>query len=262
MDSSITSEGADHSILEGEQQSIIVPEGMGSNHTKSSKSHTPAPVSSTCSNITVHSDYNTTAHTNSIGTNGSSTVHSATNTTPATPVPKETVNEKATPTEAMVIQTAPVYDDSGTAASEGAPESTITNSGSRLVTNQDVTTNSTQNRHAIIMSEGDETAPIVPDRSENEENLTTENKTTPSTDVQDDAATQLIIHHGKPEQASHPGWSSTHQHNTMFQARMQDKHLMHHSQIHFLNHWHSQYSIAIRVGTYIFLHFALRGSVR
>ncbi len=69
------------------------------------------------SNTTVHSECNNTERTNSTSTHGSSTMPSATN--------KEKVNEKATPTEAMVIQAAPVLDDSGTSASEGAPDSTL-----------------------------------------------------------------------------------------------------------------------------------------
>jgi hypothetical protein len=76
---------------------------------------------------------------------------------------------------------------------KGVPESTINDSGSRLVSNQDDTTNSTHNLHALIMSQGDQTVPIVLDRLENKEHVSPENNTIQSTGVQDDAATHLII---------------------------------------------------------------------
>jgi hypothetical protein len=142
----------------------------------------------------LHCEHNKTEHSNSTSTNWSSTIHSGTNNiTQAIPVPKETVNEKALPTEATGTQTAAVLDDSGTAALKGIPESTINDSGSRLVSNQDDTTNSTHNLHALIMSQGDQTVPIVLDRLENEEHVSPENNTIQSTGVQDDAATHLII---------------------------------------------------------------------
>jgi hypothetical protein len=128
-------------VPEGVDSLITVPEGVGSNTTNLLNQNMHASASSTHSNITMHSGYNNTEHTDSTSTNGSSTVHSATNITQATSVPKETVNEEATPTEAMVVQTAPVLDDSRMAASEGAPDSKINdmpnkyqNSGSQLGT--------------------------------------------------------------------------------------------------------------------------------
>ncbi len=70
-------------------------------------------------------------------------------------------------------------DDSGTAASEGAPTSKI---------------NELPNQHldVLIVSEGDQTALKVPERSESD-NASIENNTIQSAFVQDDAATQLLV---------------------------------------------------------------------
>ncbi len=59
------------------------------------------------------------------------------------------------------------------------------------------------------MSEGVQTAPKGPERSENEDNVTTENIASQSADIQDDAVTRLIIQNGNTTLAPHPGWSST-----------------------------------------------------
>lgn len=69
-------------------------------------------------------------------------------------------------------------DDSGTAASEGSPTSTI---------------NELPNQHldVLIVSEGEQNARKVPDRSESD-NVTTEDNTRQYAFVQDNAATQLI----------------------------------------------------------------------
>jgi hypothetical protein len=53
-----------------------------------------------------------------------------------------------------------------------------------------LTTPSTQNLDALIVSEGDQPALTAPEISENEGNITTVNNSNQSTDVQDDAAAQ------------------------------------------------------------------------